>query len=104
MPPLLVVINGSCKCCWMHSVRGGCPVEDKVRNTETRFMDAEMLVHRLSEKALFPSRQSPEAAGLDLLSAEDAIVEPWNRLLVRTDLAVQTPAGNYARVASWSGL
>ena len=67
-------------------------------------MDAEILVHRLSEKAVLPSRQSPEAAGLDLSSAENAIVEPWSRLLVRTDLAVQTPAGTYARIASRSGL
>ena len=103
-PSLLVVMNGSCKCRWMNSARGTGPVEDKVRNTQTRFMDAEILVHRLSEKAVLPSRQSPEAAGLDLSSAEDAIVEPWSQLLVRTDSAVQKPAGTYARIASRSGL
>ena len=82
----------------------GGPVEDKVGNTQTRFMDAETLVHRLSEKYVLPSRQLPEAAGLDLSLAEEANVEPRSQLLVRTDLAVQTTAGTYARIASRSGL
>lgn len=59
---------------------------------------------RLDSKATLPTRGSPEAAGLDMFSIEDVVVEPKQRSLVRTGLAVAIPEGYYGRIAPRSGL
>jgi dUTP pyrophosphatase len=59
---------------------------------------------KLDERAVLPSRGSFYAAGLDLYSIEDLTVEPKQRYLARTGLAVAIPEGYYGRVAPRSGL
>lgn len=59
---------------------------------------------RLDSRATLPTRGSPEAAGLDMFSIEDVVVEPKQRSLVRTGLAVAIPEGYYGRIAPRSGL
>ena len=59
---------------------------------------------RLDPRATLPSRGSSQAAGLDIYSIEDVAIEPKQRALVRTGLAVAIPAGYYGRVAPRSGL
>jgi dUTP pyrophosphatase len=59
---------------------------------------------RLDPKATLPTRGSSEAAGLDMFSIEDVVVEPKQRSLVRTGLAVAIPEGYYGRIAPRSGL
>jgi len=59
---------------------------------------------KLDERATLPARGSEFAAGLDLCSIEDLIIEPKQRYLARTGLAVAIPAGYYGRVAPRSGL
>lgn len=59
---------------------------------------------RLDPKAVLPSRGSSLAAGLDLCSIENVTIEPMQRALVRTGLAVAIPEGYYGRVAPRSGL
>ncbi len=59
---------------------------------------------KLSPKATLPSRGSTLAAGLDLYSIEPVHLQPGQRELVRTGLAVAIPAGYYGRVAPRSGL
>ena len=51
-----------------------------------------------------PSRGSSEAAGLDIYSIEEVAIEPKQRVVVRTGLAVAIPEGYYGRVAPRSGL
>jgi len=59
---------------------------------------------RLHPDAVLPTRGSSFAAGLDICSIEDLIIEPHQRALARTGLAVAIPHGFYGRVAPRSGL
>ena len=59
---------------------------------------------RLDPKATLPTRGSSQAAGLDIFSIEDVAIEPKQRALVRTGLAVAIPEGHYGRIAPRSGL
>jgi len=60
--------------------------------------------NRLDERATLPTRGSAESAGLDLYSIEDLTIEPKQRVLARTGLAVAIPSGHYGRIAPRSGL
>jgi deoxyuridine 5'-triphosphate nucleotidohydrolase len=59
---------------------------------------------RLDPRAVLPSRGSLLAAGLDLHAIEEVTIQPGERALVRTGLAVAIPEGYYGRVAPRSGL
>ena len=59
---------------------------------------------RLDPRATLPARGSVLAAGLDICSIEDIVIEPRQRSLVPTGLAVAIPEGYYGRVAPRSGL
>ena len=59
---------------------------------------------KLDPGATLPSRGSSQAAGLDIYSIEDVAIEPKDRALVRTGLAVAIPEGYYGRLAPRSGL
>lgn len=61
-------------------------------------------VKKLSENGRAPQRASAGAAGYDLFSAEDTVVTPGTRRVVKTDIAIHVPEGHYARVAPRSGL
>ena len=59
---------------------------------------------QLDERAVLPNRGSDFAAGLDICSIEDLNIQPHQRALARTGLAVAIPHGFYGRVAPRSGL
>jgi dUTP pyrophosphatase len=59
---------------------------------------------KLDPKAVLPTRGSQSAAGLDLYSIEAFTLNPKERRLIRTGLAVAIPEGFYGRVAPRSGL
>lgn len=59
---------------------------------------------KLDPLAMLPTRGSPFAAGLDLYSIEASTLEPNQRQLIRTGLAVAIPEGHYGRLAPRSGL
>src|SRR5882672_2006660 len=59
---------------------------------------------RLDDRATLPTRGSASSAGLDLYSIEDVTIEPHQRIVARTGLAVAVPVGFYGRVAPRSGL
>ena len=59
---------------------------------------------RLDARATLPARGSVLSAGLDICSIEDVKIEPHQRSLVSTGLAVAIPEGYYGRVAPRSGL
>ncbi len=59
---------------------------------------------QLDSRAVLPKRGSALAAGLDLCSIEDVEIQPRQRALARTGLAVAIPPGFYGRVAPRSGL
>jgi dUTP pyrophosphatase len=59
---------------------------------------------QLDPRAALPKRGSALAAGLDVCSIEDLRIEPKQRVIARTGLAVAIPPGFYGRVAPRSGL
>ena len=63
-------------------------------------------IQLLSPNAIIPSRAFPTDAGLDLYNAEESniILNPGERHLFKTDIAVAIPEGYYGRVAPRSGL
>ena len=65
--------------------------------TELRFV-------RLRPEAQLPSAQHPGDAGLDLRAAIDAIVEPGERVMIPTGVAVAIPEGHAGLVLPRSGL
>jgi dUTP pyrophosphatase len=69
--------------------------------------DAELQVlsfKRLDPRAVLPTRGSSLAAGLDIYVIEDLTIQPGERVLARTGLAVAIPEGYYGRLAPRSGL
>ena len=61
-------------------------------------------VRPLTKDATIPSKGSKMAAGYDIHSAENKIIPPKKRALVKTDLEVQVPPGTYGRLAPKSSL
>lgn len=59
---------------------------------------------KLHDKAVLPTRGSVMSAGLDLYSIDDVTLDPHQRVLVPTGLAVAIPEGHYGRIAPRSGL
>lgn len=59
---------------------------------------------KLHDDAVVPTRGSEFAAGLDLSSVESVVIEPGDRAMVATGLAVIIPNGTYLRIAPRSGL
>lgn len=59
---------------------------------------------KLHPSAILPTRGTPASAGLDLCIVIDLVIEPGQRALAPTGLAVDIPDGFYGRVAPRSGL
>ena len=59
---------------------------------------------QLDSRSILPKRGSAFAAGLDVCSIEDLSIEPKQRVMARTGLAVAIPPGFYGRIAPRSGL
>ena len=63
-------------------------------------MSIQMKFHKLSENATTPARGSDYAAGLDLFSAEEKIVQPKGRALIKTDIQVGNVPGIFIETNS----
>lgn len=63
-----------------------------------------VLVHRLDPELPLPSYAHPGDAGLDLYTRIDAVLDPGQRALLPTGLAIALPAGYAAFVHPRSGL
>lgn len=59
---------------------------------------------KMSSKACSPTRTTPQAAGLDLKSAEEIQIDPGKRKLISTQIQMMIPEGHYGRIAPRSGL
>ncbi len=59
---------------------------------------------RLHPDALLPAYAHPGDAGLDLSACESAVLQPGERRLVRTGLALELPPGTEGQVRPRSGL
>ena len=64
----------------------------------------ELAVRRLRAEAVLPERAYPGDAGLDLVSCESLVIEPGERAVVGTGIAVAIPEGHAGLVVPRSGL
>lgn len=67
-------------------------------------LSVEVLLHRLDPDLEAPAYAHPGDAGADLRSREDVVLEPGERRLVRTGIAIAVPEGYAAFVHPRSGL
>lgn len=70
----------------------------------TETPDEPLRVHRLDPELPLPQRAHPTDAGIDLCSAETMTLDPGERALVGTGLAVALPVGTVGLVHPRSGL
>lgn len=68
------------------------------------FFDPPLLVKRLTATAKVPVRGTAKAVGLDLFADDQKVLEPGERALIKTGIAVAIPEAYYGRVAPRSGL
>ena len=61
-------------------------------------------VKLLCSSAVVPKRHSDQAAGYDLTSVEDAVIDGHSCTLVNIGIAVAVPHGTYGRIAPRSGI
>ena len=61
-------------------------------------------IAKLHEKAVIPSYSHLTDAGADLVSVEDAVIEPGERVLIATGIAIAIPTGFVGLVHPRSGL
>lgn len=59
---------------------------------------------KLSQNATLPDRGHPDDAGLDIYAAETVILDPQEKSLIKTDLAVNIPKGYVGLLTSRSGV
>ncbi len=64
----------------------------------------EIRIRRLSESAIIPTKANSSDAGWDLYAAEDAIIDPMNRELVSTQIAMAIPEGFVGLIWDRSGM
>lgn len=61
-------------------------------------------VKLLTQNAKLPSKATSGAAGFDLYAAEAVTIPSQGRRLIKTNVAMEIPAGFYGRIAPRSGL
>jgi dUTP pyrophosphatase len=67
-------------------------------------MVKKLLIHLRHPDAKAPTKGSPYAAGHDLYSCEDVVINAGGRRLVNIGISAFFPFGTYGRIASRSGL
>jgi len=63
-----------------------------------------ILYKPLSPNATIPSKSTKGSAAFDIYASSCQIVQPNNRLAIKTDISLQIPFGYYGRIAARSGL
>jgi len=65
---------------------------------------AVILFQKMYPFSQIPTRGSYYAAGLDLYSTDNIVIEPGARAIIGTGIKAEIPNGNYLRIAPRSGL
>ena len=63
-----------------------------------------LLVKRLNQDAILPTKATDSAAGFDLYTIHDISLPPGKRQIAQTGLSIAIPLNTYARIAPRSGL
>lgn len=76
----------------------------KLIETASKYINNKLEIKLLSDNATKPKRTDDESAGYDIYAAETVILEPQQKALVATDLAVNIPKGYVGLLTSRSGV
>ncbi len=63
-----------------------------------------LYIKLINNNNILPSKYTENAAGIDLSSNEDGIIETQERQMISTGIIIQIPDGYYGRIAPRSGL
>lgn len=61
-------------------------------------------IKKLTTNAIIPSQKYKWDAGFDLYAVDRVVINPFERKLIRTGIAMSIPEGYYGRIAPRSGL
>ncbi len=64
----------------------------------------ELKVKKLTEYGKMPYRATSGSAGLDIFAAYPCSILPQDKMLIKTDIAIEIPEMSYARIAAKSSL
>lgn len=76
----------------------------KLIEAASKYINNTLEIKLLSDNATKPKRTDDESAGYDIYAAETVILEPQQKALVATDLAVNIPKGYVGLLTSRSGV
>lgn len=79
------------------------PFENCTQGTR-EYTTENVVIVELSENSRMPERADPGAAGYDLFSTENLVLEPFQRAAVSTGVKMVISTGSYGRIAPRSGL
>lgn len=77
---------------------------NKIMKNATKHINNTLQIKLLSDNATLPKRADDESAGYDIYAAETVILEPQEKALIATDLAVNIPKGYVGLLTSRSGV
>ena len=76
--------------------------KSKTKDKVISFDEVQIKIQLLSDKAIAPSRSTPQSAGFDLHSTIDAILLPYTHLLVPINIAIEPHKNTYAQICTRS--
>lgn len=76
----------------------------KLIENASKYINNTLQIKLLSDNATKPKRADDESAGYDIYAAETVVLEPQEKTLVATDLAVNIPKGYVGLLTSRSGV
>ena len=74
------------------------------KGVPTHLSSSTLRIKSLSEHATTPTHATKSSAGLDLFSAENAVVPARSHKLIHTDISMEIPPHHYGQIKSRSGL
>lgn len=77
---------------------------NKIMKNATKHINNTLQIKLLSDNATLPKRADDLSAGYDIYAAETVILEPQQKALIATDLAVNIPKGYVGLLTSRSGV
>ena len=93
LPPMAVALQ-----------QAGYRKEPYSDNTSSPVEPGNLKIKLNSEKATTPTRGTPDSAGLDFYSAENAVIAAGKHKLIHTDISMEIPKGHYGKLSARSGL
>ena len=77
---------------------------NRLHRLNTEISNESVLKIELMQNGYMPIKSSEKAAGFDLFSIENTIIEPYERAVIKTGIKISLPKNTYGRIAPRSGI